>query len=187
MVIENQLPAKRILPTPAQVGDLHGQKRRKKGTSVISEGMKAPDFNLPMADGGSINLAKLKGTPLVLYFYPKDDTSGCTAEARDFSQLNAEFENLGARVIGVSPDSIASHQRFRDKHELSVALASDTEKSAVEAYGVWVEKSMYGRKYMGVERSTFLIDRKGNIARVWRRVKVPGHAAEVLAAVKSLG
>lgn len=153
---------------------------------AIEEGMEAPDFTLPADDGSTVRLAGLRGAPVVVYFYPKDDTSGCTREARDFSALSSEFAAAGARVIGISPDSVSSHQRFRDKYGLSVTLASDADKTAATAYGVWVEKSMYGRKYMGVERSTFLIDRKGRIARVWRKVKVPGHAAEVLAAVRAL-
>jgi peroxiredoxin Q/BCP len=148
--------------------------------------MQAPDFTLSAADGSTVRLADLRGAPVVVYFYPKDDTSGCTREARDFSALSGEFAETGARVIGISPDSVSSHQRFRDKYGLSVTLASDADKTAATAYGVWVEKSMYGRKYMGVERSTFLVDRKGRIARVWRKVKVPGHAAEVLAAVRAL-
>jgi peroxiredoxin Q/BCP len=153
---------------------------------AIEEGMEAPDFSLPAADGRTVRLADLRGAPVVVYFYPKDDTSGCTSEARDFSALSSEFAASGARVIGISPDSVSSHQRFRDKHGLTVTLASDADKTAAMAYGVWVEKSMYGRKYMGVERSTFLVDRTGRIARVWRKVKVPGHAAEVLASVRAL-
>jgi peroxiredoxin Q/BCP len=122
----------------------------------------------------------------VLYFYPKDDTSGCTAEARDFSCLAADFAKAGARVIGVSPDSLASHTKFKTKYELDLTLAADEGKSAAEAYGVWVQKSMYGKAYMGVERATFLIDASGRLARIWRKVRVPGHAGEVLAAVRSL-
>jgi len=123
----------------------------------------------------------------VLYFYPKDDTSGCTAEAKDFSCLAPEFRKAGVEVIGVSPDSLVSHQKFHKKYDLAVRLAADADKAVANAYGVWVEKSMYGRKYMGVERSTFLIDKKGRIAKSWRKVKVPGHAEEVLAAAKALG
>src|SRR5208283_3316915 len=138
----------------------------------------APDFTLPTAGGGETRLAALAGKPVVVYFYPKDDTSGCTAEAIAFSGLMPEFDAAGAVVIGVSPDSAASHDRFKTKHNLVVALAADTGRSAIEAYGAWKEKSMYGRKYFGVERSTFLIDRNGRIAKVWRKVKVPGHAEE---------
>lgn len=152
---------------------------------MIQDGDQAPDFTLPSHDG-SVQLAKLRGRPVVLYFYPKDDTSGCTAEAKDFSGLEKEFRQLGVAVIGISPDGVASHRKFLDKYELSVQLASDEDKSVCEAYGVWTEKSMYGRRYMGVERSTFLIDTKGKIARSWRKVKVPGHAEDVLAAAKTL-
>ncbi len=152
---------------------------------MVQEGDVAPDFELPTEDG-SIRLSKLKGKPVVIYFYPKDDTSGCTAEARDFNTLRAEFVDAGAEVIGISPDSVASHTKFSKKHSLQLRLASDEEKSAANAYGVWVEKSMYGRKYMGVERSTFLVDSGGNIAKIWRKVKVPGHAEAVLKAVREL-
>lgn len=153
----------------------------------IVEGVAAPDFSLPADGGGTITLSELRGKIVVLYFYPKDDTSGCTTEAVDFTRLKPHFDDIGANVIGVSPDSAKKHDRFKAKHELSVALAADEEHVALEAYGVWTEKSMYGRKYMGVERSTFLIDRDGNVARVWRKVKVPGHADEVLDSAKSLG
>jgi len=150
------------------------------------DGDEAPDFMLPTESGEALRLAKLKGKTVVLYFYPKDDTSGCTAEAKDFTRLAAEFRKAGVEVIGVSPDSVESHAKFRNKHDLSVRLAADTDKAVANAYGVWVEKSMYGRKYMGVERATFLIDKAGRIARSWRKVKVPGHAEEVLAAAKAL-
>lgn len=153
---------------------------------MVEDGKKAPDFKLPGDDGQTIQLAKLKGRPVVVYFYPKDDTSGCTAEAKDFSCLVVEFAAAGAEIVGISPDSTTSHKKFKSKHGLAVRLAADEEKAAAMAYGVWVEKSMYGRKYMGVERSTFLIDKAGRIARSWRKVKVPGHAGEVLAAVKAL-
>jgi thioredoxin-dependent peroxiredoxin len=145
----------------------------------------APDFAMP-TEGGHARLADYKGKAVVLYFYPKDDTSGCTAEAIAFSGLKDKFDVAGAAVVGVSPDSAASHAKFKRKHGLAVELAADPERAAIEAYGVWKEKSMYGRKYFGVERSTFLIDRKGRIARIWRKVKVPGHAEEVLAATKAL-
>ena len=153
---------------------------------MLVEGSPAPDFELPTDDGGTIALATLRGRPVVAYFYPKDDTSGCTAEAKDFSSLIGAFEEAGAVVVGISPDPATSKAKFRKKHDLAVRLAADTTKATCEAYGVWVEKSMYGRKYMGVERSTFLIDAKGNIARAWRKVKVPGHAQEVLAGGASL-
>jgi thioredoxin-dependent peroxiredoxin len=153
---------------------------------MVDIGDTAPDFELPGDDGKTIKLAKLKGRAVVLYFYPKDDTSGCTTEARDFTALMADFVAAGADVIGISPDSVASHQKFVKKHELAVRLAADEDKTAATAYGVWVEKSMYGKKYMGVERSTFLIDKKGRVAQCWRKVKVPGHAAAVLVAVQAL-
>lgn len=154
---------------------------------MVEEGKKAPDFELPSDAGDTVKLGKLKGRPVVLYFYPKDDTSGCTTEAKDFTVLAPQFEKAGVTVLGVSPDSCASHAKFRKKHALAVTLLADEEKKAAEAYGVWVEKSMYGKKYMGIERSTFLIDKAGKVARAWRKVKVPGHAEEVLAAAKALG
>jgi peroxiredoxin Q/BCP len=153
---------------------------------MVGDGDKAPDFELPADSEERLKLSRLKGKPVVLYFYPKDDTSGCTAEAKDFTRLAPDFRKAGVAVIGVSPDSVESHRKFRQKHDLEVRLAADTDKAVAMAYGVWVEKSMYGRRYMGVERSTFLIDRQGRIARSWRKVKVPGHAAEVLAAAKDL-
>jgi peroxiredoxin Q/BCP len=153
---------------------------------MLRDGDMAPDFVLPTDDGENIRLSQLKGAPVVLYFYPKDDTSGCTAEAKDFTELAAEFRKAKAQVIGVSPDSAERHAKFRRKHALNLRLAADEDKVAANAYGVWAEKSMYGRKYMGVERSTFLIDTAGRIARSWRKVRVPGHAAEVLAAVRAL-
>ena len=152
----------------------------------LSAGDKAPAFKLPGAAAASVSLASLNGKKVVLYFYPKDDTSGCTREAIDFTGLKPDFEAAGAVVIGVSPDSVESHAKFAAKHELDVTLLSDESKEMLEAYGVWTEKSMYGRKYMGVERTTFLIDGKGRIARVWNKVKVPGHAAEVLEAARTL-
>jgi len=153
---------------------------------MVETGDRAPDFSLITDTGETVRLSKLKGRPVVVYFYPKDDTSGCTAEAKAFTELAQEFADVGALVIGISPDSAASHAKFKTKHDLSVMLAADEDKAAAEAYGVWVEKSMYGRKYMGVERSTFLVDHKGRIAKAWRKVKVPGHAADVLTAVKGL-
>jgi peroxiredoxin Q/BCP len=154
---------------------------------MVEDGGKAPDFELPTDAGQAIKLSRLKGRPVVLYFYPKDDTSGCTLEAKDFSKLTPDFAKAGVEVIGVSPDSVESHAKFRKKHGLAVGLGADTDKAVANAYGVWVEKSMYGRKYMGVERATFLIDKQGRIAKSWRKVKVPGHAAEVLAAARALG
>jgi thioredoxin-dependent peroxiredoxin len=162
--------------------------RRNEGDMVkeLVEGELGPDFELPTDGGGRTHLQELRGKPVVIYFYPKDDTSGCTAEAIDFNGLRAKFAAAGATVIGISPDSAASHDKFKHKHDLKIALAADPERSAIEAYGVWKEKSMYGRKYFGVERSTFLVDRDGRIAKIWRKVKVPGHADEVLAATKAL-
>ncbi len=148
-------------------------------------GATAPDFTLP-TDNGAITLSALKGKPVVVYFYPKDDTSGCTKEAIAFSKLKPDFDKIGARVIGLSPDSAAKHAKFRTKHELTVDLAADEDRTALEAYGVWVEKSLYGRKYMGVERTTFLIDAQGRIARIWKKVKVDGHAEAVLEAARAL-
>jgi peroxiredoxin Q/BCP len=152
----------------------------------LTAGAMAPDFSLPRNGGGTVSLSDYAGKPVVLYFYPKDDTSGCTTEAIDFSGLTAEFAKLGATVIGVSPDSVKSHDKFAAKHSLSVVLAADEEHEALEAYGVWKEKSMYGKTYMGVERSTFLIDKSGKVAEVWRKVKVPGHAEAVLKAAQAL-
>lgn len=149
-------------------------------------GDKAPDFKLADDSGHERSLKSFAGRKLVLYFYPKDDTSGCTKEAMDFNSLKDAFAKAGAVIIGVSPDSCASHLKFKTKHELDLDLLSDESKSVLEAYGVWAERSMYGRKFMGVERTTFLIGPDGKIATVWNKVKVPGHAAAVLAAAKSL-
>jgi peroxiredoxin Q/BCP len=149
-------------------------------------GDKALDFKLPDDSGTIRTLKSFSGKKLVLYFYPKDDTTGCTKEAIDFNGLKREFEKAGATVVGVSPDSTASHLKFKTKHKLDLDFVSDEAKSMLEAYGVWTEKSMYGRSYMGVERTTFLISPNGRIAEVWNKVKVPGHAAAVLAATKTL-
>ena len=146
----------------------------------------APDFTLPRDGGETITLSGLRPGAVVLFFYPRDDTSGCTKEAVAFSALKDQFDAAGATVLGISKDSLASHEKFRDKHALSVPLLSDEDSETCEAYGVWAEKSMYGKKFFGIERSTFLIDGEGRIARVWRKVKVPGHAEEVLDAVKAL-
>lgn len=153
---------------------------------MVSEGDKAPGFELPGDGGEIVKLSQFKGKPVVLYFYPKDDTSGCTRQALDFSEAAAAFQDAGAEVIGISPDSVKSHGKFRGKHGLTVMLLADEEKAAIQAYGVWAEKKMYGRAYMGVDRSTFLIGADGTIKRVWRGVKVPGHVEEVLAAVQAL-
>ena len=155
-------------------------------SNIVDVGAAAPEFDLPGDDLSRVSLAALRGRKVVLYFYPKDDTSGCTAEAIAFNQLQSEFAAAGTVVVGISPDSAASHDRFKAKHSLALSLASDPEKATLQAYEVWKEKSMYGRKYFGVERSTFLIDRTGRIAKIWRKIKVPGHAEEVLAAAKAL-
>lgn len=152
----------------------------------ISVGQPAPDFILPASTGETLSLSAFKGHKLIIYFYPKDDTSGCTLEAQDFQTLLSEFQNASIHVIGVSPDSLKKHGNFCNKHGLTFPLLSDEEKTMLSAYGVWVEKSMYGRKYMGVERTTFLIDSNGVIARIWPKVKVKGHAQEVLEAAKAL-
>jgi len=153
---------------------------------TIEEGDKAPDFTLETDGGGKTSLKDFAGNPLVLYFYPKDDTSGCTKEAIDFSAVGAKFKKLGVPIVGVSKDSVAAHDRFKKKHALKITLGSDPEGKVIESYGSWVQKSMYGRKYMGIDRSTFLIDSKGKIVRIWRKVKVPGHVEDVLEAAKSL-
>ncbi len=149
-------------------------------------GDKAPDFTLPTDGNGKVSLKSLRGKNVILYFYPKDDTSGCTAEACGFRDALPDFSKTGATVIGVSKDSVASHDKFKKKYQLPFILASDEDTEVAKRYDVWVQKSMYGRKYMGMDRSTFLIDGKGVIRGLWRKVKVPGHVAEVLAAVKEL-
>jgi peroxiredoxin Q/BCP len=153
---------------------------------TLAVGDKAPDFTLPTDGGGKISLKSLKGKPVVLYFYPKDDTSGCTAEACAFRDATPDFSQVKAEIVGISRDSVTSHDKFKKKYKLPFPLASDEDGKVCEAYGTWVEKSMYGRKYMGIERSTFLIDGKGMIRAIWRKVKVPGHAVDVLEAVKAL-
>lgn len=153
---------------------------------MVQEGDQAPDVKLLGLEEEPVSPADFRGQKLVLYFYPKDDTSGCTREAQDFTALASEFEKAGTWILGVSKDQAAKHQKFIDKYELKVPLATDADGSACEAFGTWVEKSMYGRKYMGIDRATFLIDRDGVVKRVWRKVKVPGHAEEVLAAARQL-
>jgi thioredoxin-dependent peroxiredoxin len=152
----------------------------------LAPGDKAPAFKLATDGGGEISSASLKGKPYILYFYPKDDTSGCTKEAIAFTESKRKFDALGVSIIGVSKDSAASHDKFKTKHKLKITLGSDPDIKTAEAYGVWIEKSMYGRKYMGMDRATFLVDEKGVIRQVWRKVKVPGHAEDVLAVAKSL-
>ena len=149
-------------------------------------GDKAPNFKMPTDGGGEVSLKGLKGRKVVLYFYPKDDTPGCTKEACGFRDALPDFSKLDAEIIGVSKDSVAKHDKFKAKFELPFALASDEDGSVCEAYGTWVEKSMYGRKYMGIDRATFLIDGKGVLRGVWRKVKVPGHVDAVLKAAQEL-
>jgi len=152
----------------------------------VNEGDKAPDFSMPTDGGGSVSLKGLKGKAVILYFYPKDSTPGCTKEACGFRDLMPDFTKVDAEIIGVSKDSVKRHDNFKAKFALPFLLASDEEGDVCERYGVWVEKSMYGKKFMGIERATFLIDAKGKIRNVWRKVKVPGHVEEVLAAAKAL-
>ncbi len=152
---------------------------------MAETGEMAPDFTLPRDGGGTVTLSGLKPAKVVLYFYPRDDTPGCTTEALEFTAAIAEFEAAGAKVIGISKDTVAKHDKFIAKHDLGVILASDAEGDVCERYGVWVEKSMYGKTSMGIERATFLVDADGRIAQVWRKVKAAGHAAEVLEAVRA--
>lgn len=151
----------------------------------LKPGDPAPDFDLSTTGGARVNLARFKGKRLVLYFYPKDDTSSCTAEALRFSELADDFTAAGASILGVSRDSIASHDKFAAKYGLKLLLGSDAEGAVTEAYGVWVEKALYGRKYMGIERATFLIGKDRKIERIWRKVKVAGHADQVLEALQA--
>jgi peroxiredoxin Q/BCP len=153
--------------------------------SVLTVGDIAPEFTLPGDGGSTIALSSYRGKKVVLYFYPKDDTSGCTKEAIEFNGLKAEFEKANTVIIGMSPDSAKSHDKFKTKYDLTFPIAADEDKAALEAYGVWVEKSMYGRKYMGVERTTVLIGTEGHILAIWPKVKVDGHAAEVLKAAQT--
>ena len=153
---------------------------------TLEVGAKAPDFSLPGNDGTTLSLADFRGKAVVLYFYPKDDTPGCTTEAKDFTNFAADFAAAGAVVIGMSKDTAAKHDKFIAKHELKLMLAADADGKTVEDYGVWIEKSMYGRTYMGIERATFLIDGDGIIREIWHKVKVKGHAEAVLTAVKAL-
>ena len=155
---------------------------------MIDAGDMAPDFTLPAAgaDAETVTLSELRGAPVVLFFYPKDDTPGCTNEAKEFSAMLDEFRDAGIRVFGISRDPIAAHDKFRAKHDLTVPLLSDEEGGATEAYGVWKEKSMYGKTYMGIERSTFLIDAEGKVAKAWRKVKVPNHGMDVMGVARGL-
>jgi len=153
---------------------------------MVDEGDPVPDVRMESVEGKAISPADFSGQKLVLYFYPKDDTSGCTAEAQAFTALAEDFEKAGTWILGVSKDDSKKHRKFIDKYELRVALATDLDGSVCEAFGTWVEKSMYGRKYMGIDRATFLVDRDGVVKKVWRKVKVPGHADEVLEAARAL-
>jgi peroxiredoxin Q/BCP len=155
-------------------------------TKELAVGDRAPDFTMPTDGGGTIKLSELRGKAVVLYFYPKDDTSGCTKEACGFNDGLPDFKKLKAEILGVSRDSAASHDKFKRKYGLKFRLGSDADGKVSEAYGTWVEKSMYGRKYMGMERATFLIDREGVIRGIWRKVKVPGHVEGVMKAAKAL-
>ncbi len=154
--------------------------------SCLSMGDAAPDFTLPTNHGGSVTLSDFRGHPTVVYFYPKDDTSGCTTQAKGFSEALPEFSKLDAHIIGISKDPIARHDKFIEKYDLKITLASDLEGIVTNAYGVWVEKNMYGRKYFGIERATFLINDTGNFVRIWRKVRVKGHVEGVLSAVQSM-
>ncbi|HEU4961726.1 MAG TPA: peroxiredoxin [Sphingomonas sp.] len=154
---------------------------------TIAEGDALPDLELTMPDGGPVRLGNYAGAPFVLYFYPKDDTTGCTREAQAFSDHIDAFKAAGAAVLGVSKDSPAKHRKFIDKYGLTVPLASDEDGRVVEAFGAWVEKTLYGRKYMGIDRSTFVFDAAGRLVRAWRKVKVPGHVDDVLETVRALG
>ncbi|MEM1362416.1 MAG: thioredoxin-dependent thiol peroxidase [Pseudomonadota bacterium] len=153
---------------------------------AIEAGSEAPEFTLPQDGGEDVTLTGLRPSKVILYFYPRDDTSGCTKEAVGFTEKLAEFEAAGAVVLGVSKDTISKHEKFRAKHDLGVKLLSDADSDVCERFGVWVEKKMYGKTYMGIERATFLIDGAGKVAQVWRKVKVPGHVEAVLEAVKAL-
>ena len=153
---------------------------------TIAEGGPAPDFTLPATGGRTVSLATMRGRPFVLYVYPKADTPGCPKEAQAFQEALGEMSGMGLDVVGLSKDTVAAQDKFAEKYGLTFPLASDPDGAVVEAYGAWVEKSMYGKTYMGIDRSTVLVDRNGHVARIWRKVKVPGHAAEVLKAAKDL-
>lgn len=153
---------------------------------MIETGQDAPDFTLPRDGGDAVTLSGIRPAPVVLFFYPKDDTSGCTKEAIAFTELSGAFDDAGVKVFGISKDTVAKHDKFRDKHSLGIPLLSDAESEVCEAYGVWKEKKMYGKTYMGIERTTVLIDGAGKVVQVWPKVKVPGHAEAVLDAVKAM-
>ncbi len=179
--------AKKATAKKATAKKATAKKATAKPQAQVVAGSRAPDFELPDQDGDLVTSQKLAGAPYVLYFYPKDDTPGCTTEACDFRDSLSAFKRAGARVLGVSPDSSASHARFAKKHRLPFTLLSDPNRDLATAYGVWVQKRLYGREYMGIERSTFVVGADGLVRRVWRGVKVPGHATAVLAAVRERG
>jgi peroxiredoxin Q/BCP len=182
------MAAKKSVPKKAatKAAKTPAQKTSAKGAELPAAGAKAPSFSLPRDGGSTIGLSDFAGKKLVLYFYPRADTTGCTKEAIDFSRLRADFSRAGTEIVGVSADPVAALDKFKGKHKLSIALASDEKHRMLEAYGVWQEKSLYGRKFLGIVRSTFLIGADGRIAKVWPRVFVEGHAADVLAAAKAL-
>ena len=182
-----QMPSSKVAkPKIAKPKAAATSNRKSAVRPVLAEGEKAPSFRLPRDGGSAVSLQDFAGQKLVLFFYPRADTPGCTREAIDFNGLRREFASIGADIFGISADSVASHQKFKKKHALDFALLADEQRTALESYGVWVEKSMYGRKYMGVERTTVLIDAAGVIRRIWTKVKVAGHAAEVLEAARQL-
>jgi thioredoxin-dependent peroxiredoxin len=172
-------------PTTTATGR-SGQRQEKPMTVALEPGQIAPNFTLPRDGGGTISLADHAGKPIVLYFYPADDTPSCTKEAQSFSDLIADFTAAGAVVLGVSPDPVRKHDKFRDKYGLKVVLLADDGNQVIESYGLWIEKSMYGKTYMGVERATFLIGADGRIVQIWHNVRVKDHAEQVLAAVRAL-
>ena len=176
----------RISTNPALICEKTSQKGRKEGRLQTEIGTKAPAFKLPRDGGGSVSLADFKGRKLVIYFYPRADTPGCTRESIDFSKLRAEFEKAGTEILGVSADPVAAQDKFKAKHDLTVPLLSDETHAMLEAYGVWGKKSMYGKTFMGITRMTVLIGPDGRVAQVWPKVKVDGHAADVLKAAKAL-
>jgi thioredoxin-dependent peroxiredoxin len=153
---------------------------------MVAKGEPAPDFTLPDQDGKPVSLSALRGHPVVLYFYPKDDTPGCTKEACAFRDARKDYEEAGAKVVGVSPDDVSSHRKFADKYELPFTLVADADRKVCESYGVWKEKNLYGKKSMGVERTTFLIDKEGKVREIYPRVKVDGHSEKVLEAIKAM-
>jgi thioredoxin-dependent peroxiredoxin len=179
------MPAKKPAPR-SSVREKSAQNKARRNATELVPGAKAPAFSLPRDGGGTVSLADFAGRKLVLYFYPRADTSGCTREAIDFTRLRLNFSRAGAEVVGVSADPVPAQDAFKSKHRLAITLASDEKHRMLEAYGVWRQKSMYGRKFMGIVRSTFLIGPDGRIARVWPSVSVDGHAQDVLAAAQAL-